>query len=60
MTSQGPTVEQQTEMARHAGRTLASLLPEQVHLFFIPTINTHSIVVNYVFFSERRNYLCSC
>uniref|UniRef100_A0AAX7SFS2 Delta-1-pyrroline-5-carboxylate synthase n=1 Tax=Astatotilapia calliptera TaxID=8154 RepID=A0AAX7SFS2_ASTCA len=25
----GPTVEQQTEMARHAGRTLASLLPEQ-------------------------------
>lgn len=26
----GPTVEQQTEMARTAGRTLASLLPEQV------------------------------
>ncbi|MEQ2173838.1 hypothetical protein GOODEAATRI_001607 [Goodea atripinnis] len=26
----GPTVEQQTEMARHAGRALASLLPEQV------------------------------
>ncbi|KAF7705392.1 delta-1-pyrroline-5-carboxylate synthase [Silurus meridionalis] len=25
----GPTVEQQTEMARSAGRTLASLLPEQ-------------------------------
>uniref|UniRef100_A0A3Q1B6T1 Delta-1-pyrroline-5-carboxylate synthase n=1 Tax=Amphiprion ocellaris TaxID=80972 RepID=A0A3Q1B6T1_AMPOC len=25
----GPSVEQQTEMARHAGRTLASLLPEQ-------------------------------
>ncbi|XP_062257160.1 delta-1-pyrroline-5-carboxylate synthase-like [Platichthys flesus] len=25
----GPTVEQQTEMARHAGRSLASLLPEQ-------------------------------
>ncbi|XP_047206661.1 delta-1-pyrroline-5-carboxylate synthase-like isoform X2 [Girardinichthys multiradiatus] len=25
----GPTVEQQTEMARHAGRALASLLPEQ-------------------------------
>lgn len=25
----GPTVEQQTEMARHAGRTLAFLLPEQ-------------------------------
>ncbi|XP_063730983.1 delta-1-pyrroline-5-carboxylate synthase-like isoform X2 [Eleginops maclovinus] len=25
----GPTVEQQTEMARHAGRTLASLDPEQ-------------------------------
>ncbi|XP_061600784.1 delta-1-pyrroline-5-carboxylate synthase-like isoform X2 [Cololabis saira] len=25
----GPTVEQQTEMARYAGRTLASLLPEQ-------------------------------
>uniref|UniRef100_A0A3Q3F989 Delta-1-pyrroline-5-carboxylate synthase n=1 Tax=Labrus bergylta TaxID=56723 RepID=A0A3Q3F989_9LABR len=25
----GPTVEQQTEMARHAGRTLASLHPEQ-------------------------------
>ncbi|KAM4591040.1 delta-1-pyrroline-5-carboxylate synthase-like isoform 2-T2 [Odontesthes bonariensis] len=25
----GPTIEQQTEMARHAGRTLASLLPEQ-------------------------------
>uniref|UniRef100_A0A3Q0R751 Delta-1-pyrroline-5-carboxylate synthase n=1 Tax=Amphilophus citrinellus TaxID=61819 RepID=A0A3Q0R751_AMPCI len=25
----GPTVEQQTDMARHAGRTLASLLPEQ-------------------------------
>ncbi|XP_077470119.1 delta-1-pyrroline-5-carboxylate synthase-like [Stigmatopora argus] len=25
----GPTVEQQTEMARHAGRTLASLQPEQ-------------------------------
>lgn len=28
----GPTVEQQTEMARHAGRTLAFLLPEQVSL----------------------------
>uniref|UniRef100_A0A8C9ZN92 Delta-1-pyrroline-5-carboxylate synthase n=1 Tax=Sander lucioperca TaxID=283035 RepID=A0A8C9ZN92_SANLU len=26
----GPTVEQQTEMARHAGRALASLDPEQV------------------------------
>lgn len=26
----GPTVEQQTEMARTAGRTLASLFPEQV------------------------------
>lgn len=26
----GPTVEQQTEMARHAGRTLASLHPDQV------------------------------
>ncbi|KAM6915999.1 delta-1-pyrroline-5-carboxylate synthase isoform 2-T2 [Xenentodon cancila] len=25
----GPTVEQQTEMARYAGRTMASLLPEQ-------------------------------
>ncbi|XP_061088140.1 delta-1-pyrroline-5-carboxylate synthase isoform X3 [Conger conger] len=25
----GPTVEQQTEMARHGGRTLAALLPEQ-------------------------------
>uniref|UniRef100_A0A8C6MKB1 Delta-1-pyrroline-5-carboxylate synthase n=1 Tax=Nothobranchius furzeri TaxID=105023 RepID=A0A8C6MKB1_NOTFU len=25
----GPTVEQQTEMARHAGRALASLLPEE-------------------------------
>ncbi|CAG6017745.1 delta-1-pyrroline-5-carboxylate synthase-like isoform 2-T2 [Menidia menidia] len=25
----GPTVEQQTEMARHAGRALSSLLPEQ-------------------------------
>uniref|UniRef100_A0A672Y8C9 Delta-1-pyrroline-5-carboxylate synthase n=1 Tax=Sphaeramia orbicularis TaxID=375764 RepID=A0A672Y8C9_9TELE len=25
----GPTVEQQAEMARHAGRSLASLLPEQ-------------------------------
>lgn len=30
LTPPGPTVEQQTEMARHAGRTLASLLPEQV------------------------------
>lgn len=30
LTHPGPTVEQQTEMARHAGRTLASLHPEQV------------------------------
>ncbi len=33
LTPPGPTVEQQTEMARHAGRTLASLHPEQVSLF---------------------------
>uniref|UniRef100_A0A8C2XT82 Delta-1-pyrroline-5-carboxylate synthase n=1 Tax=Cyclopterus lumpus TaxID=8103 RepID=A0A8C2XT82_CYCLU len=31
----GPTVEQQTEMARHAGRALASLDPEQVS-FLLP------------------------
>lgn len=35
LSSPGPTVEQQTEMARHAGRTLASLDPEQVG-FLLP------------------------
>lgn len=35
LTPPGPTVEQQTEMARHAGRTLASLHPEQVIFFFL-------------------------
>ena len=28
--SPGPTVEQQTEMARNSGRTLAALHPDQV------------------------------
>lgn len=31
----GPTVEQQAEMARHAGRTLAFLHPEQVNFFLL-------------------------
>lgn len=35
LTPPGPTVEQQTEMARHAGRTLASLHPEQVSFLFV-------------------------
>lgn len=31
----GPTVEQQAEMARHAGRTLAFLQPEEVNFLFL-------------------------
>lgn len=33
--SPGPTVEQQTEMARNTGRTLASLHPDQVAYSYI-------------------------
>lgn len=35
-TPPGPTVEQQTEMARHSGRALASLRPEEVSVFLNP------------------------
>lgn len=47
----GPTVEQQTEMARHAGRTLASLLPEQVRGFKKYDLKLGDAVVYYVGYS---------
>lgn len=44
LTHPGPTVEQQTEMARHAGRTLASLHPEQVSFLLISMVSSRGLL----------------